>query len=673
MAIVDYDDPITNSESSEYVPVSNQEQRSLSRPPWINQNGEYVEPIGLTNNDELRIGGAKGSKPSDNGIGVLMNSFQTALANRNVAEMKQVNTSINNLTRSMVHNVLMTRANWMFEHMLDPRGRDLFRECGYPLAINAQMYREMYDRDGIAQRVVNIWPSECWEQPPQVYETEDENDETDFERAWKDLQELHRINHFMERIDILSGIGSYGLMLIGIDDGKGLNEPIDGLDPDTGELANDIKPHKLLYLRTFDESLCHVGRWNTNQQSPRYAQPDVYLIRFLDYTIVPVGQTVTDVITHMVHWSRVVHVADNRKSSEVFGLPRMKDVFNRLLDLRKIYGGSAEMFWKGGFPGIALEVLPELADAEIDQATIREQMDAYQNSLRRYFAVAGMTAKTLEVEVADPEPHIRSQLQAVSVAKGVPLRVFLGSEQAVKAGEQDSDAWDTRLQRRKENYLTPMVVRPVVERFIAMGIMPEPDKQFHVNWPDSSSPTAKDKAAIAASFANALAAYMNSSGDQIMTPLDFLIEVCFIDRVRAIQIIENAKEYAVDMQQQAGMNALPAPEDLADALGMDVSDAEKIITALADLMQQQQAEPAEESDNTGGTAYEQQPAVKEEATGQISGGYAGGIGSSGVDGTMGATPWTVGGPADKNFAPPNGKAKTKPKKGKKNGNNNGSK
>lgn len=633
---------IEDNEDSVYSPTNNEEHRSLSRPPWINNEGHYVEPVGLTNNEELRIGGYK--ERNDGGIGVLMNSFNTALANRNVAEMRNVNASLKKMTYDMVHNTLMTRATWMFEHMLDPHGRDLFRECGYPLAINAQMYREMYDRDGVAQRVVNIWPHECWEQPPTVYEDEDENNETDFEAAWKGLQETHQVNHFLERVDVLSGIGSYGLLLIGINDGKGLNEPIDGLDPDTGELAEEIKPHDLIYLRAFDESLCHVGQWNTNQQSPRYAQPNVYLIRFLDYTIVPVGQTVTDVITHMVHWSRVVHIADNRKSSEVFGLPRQKDVFNRLLDLRKIYGGSAEMFWKGGFPGIALEVLPELADAEIDQATIREQMDAYQNSLRRYFAVAGMTAKTLEVEVADPEPHINSQLQAIALAKGVPLRVFLGSEQAVKAGAQDSDAWDTRLQRRKVNYLTPLVVRPVVERFIAMGIVPEPDEQFKVHWPDASSPTAKDKAAIAASFANAIAAYMNSGGDQMMTPLDFLIEICFIDRLRALQIIENAKEYAVDMSMQMGPVALPSAKDLADALGMDASDAQKVLTALAGLMQQQQADASETDDNSNdnGQPYQQKPAMDEEATGQISSGVAGGIGSSGVTGSMGAVPWSLG-------------------------------
>lgn len=661
MSIADYNDAEI-SEESIYSPVTNEEHRTtLRRPPWINQEGKYAEPVGLTNNDELRIG-SKG-KSDNGGIGPLMNAFQVALANRNIEGMKEANTSIRNLTSSMIHNTLMTRANWMFEQMLDPRGRDLFRECGYPLAINAQMYREMYDRDGVAQRVVNIWPLECWEQPPEVYEDEDVNVLTDFEAAWKELQELHHINHYLERVDILSGIGSYGLLLIGIDDGKGLNEPIDGLDPDTGELADDIKPHKLLYLRAFDESLCHIGRWNTDQQSPRFAQPDVYLIRFLDYSLVPVGQTVTDVITHMVHWSRVVHIADNRKSSETFGLPRQKDVFNRLLDLRKIYGGSGEMFWKGGFPGIALEVLPELADAEIDQATIREQMEAYQNSLRRYFAVAGMTAKTLTVEVADPEPHIRTQLQAIALAKGVPLRVFLGSEQAVKASEQDSDAWDTRLQSRKTNYLTPMVVRPTVERFIAMGVLPEPDNQFHVHWPDSSSPTAKDKAAIAASFANAIAAYMNSGGDQFMTPLDFLIEICFIDRVRALQIIENAKEYAVDMATQMSPANMPSAEDLSKALGMNPDDAQKIVTVFAGLMQRQIGSAVEEPDNSGGNGqpYQQQPAIKQEATGQISGGVAGGTGSSGVDGTAGGVPWTVGGPAKKP-KPAKKQAKPKPKK-----------
>lgn len=630
--------------------------------PWMNQDGSYkaessdvVDPLGL------RIGGKDKNAPEVFDLRPIMNGFRGAVQNilnvpKGSPEAKEQLTTmrkINSELRTMVNNEIYSRAGWLMNSLLDPRGRDLYRECGYPDQITPQMYGQMYKREPIAKRVVDIFAEECWENICEVYEDDDEEKTTDFEKAIKDLDASHHLWHYLERIDKLSGIGSYGLLLLGINDGLPLNLPIEGLDEKTGELKKSIKPHELLYMRAFDESLCHVGRWNTDQTTPRYAQPEIYLIRFLDYTVVPIGQTVTDVITHMVHWSRVVHVADNRMSSEVFGVPRMEPVFNRLLDLRKLYGGSAEMFWKGGFPGIGLEVMPELADAEIDQGAVREQMEAYQNSLRRYFAVTGMSIKTLTSSIQKPKEHVDCQLQAISIATGVPWRVFSGAEQAVKAGEQDSDAWDVRLQRRKNQYLTPLVIRPVVDRLIAMGVLPIPKQQFKVSWPESSAPTEKDKSAIATARSQAISTYLMGNGEQIIAPLDFLVTVLGLDKIVAQEIIDNAQEFVQEQQEQQAQQqqgGLPGADQLAQATGMDEEDAQTVMQAIQQIMQQQaqqqqgQQQGNPESSTTGadsGAPYTPGPAKTEDATGGISGGVSGGIGSSGATGTPGGVPWAV--------------------------------
>src|SRR5579872_3496585 len=132
----------------------------------------------------------------------------------------------------------------MFVKLLDPR-RSINDECGYPpstTSVDADVYRELFDSDAIANRVVRLMPDECWQVTPTVYETEDATDVTDFEKAWDELEvnlaggsSYHQdersgtIWEYLHRVDVLSGIGKFGVLLLGIDDGKNLQEPVEGV------------------------------------------------------------------------------------------------------------------------------------------------------------------------------------------------------------------------------------------------------------------------------------------------------------------------------------------------------------------------------------------------------------------------------------------------------------
>jgi hypothetical protein len=56
-----------------------------------------------------------------------------------------------------------------------------------------------------------------------------------------------------------------------------------------------------------------------------------------------------DMRTLDVYWSRILHVADNRKTSEIFGIPRLQVVYNNVIEVKKISGSSGEMFYKGAY------------------------------------------------------------------------------------------------------------------------------------------------------------------------------------------------------------------------------------------------------------------------------------------------------------------------------------
>ena len=439
-----------------------------------------------------------------------------------------------------VNNVMTSRSQFI-NQFLDPR-RNIDKECGYPEtgAITPWLYRKLYDRESIATRVVQVMPQESWQHTPEVYEDEDSETETPFERAWDELaKSLRGDSHYKEeegspiwehlkRADMLSGIGHFGCLLMGFNDGKQLWEPIDNVPPDgfavgveehkgdkaekttketqsvsygsldkvgtdaqyTGGQYNPAIPMApmqgdkkekltLIYLRTFDESLLQIVQYEADINNPRFGQPVMYLITLNapDEQHSGVGLPLATV---RVHWSRVIHVADNLGSSEIFGVPRMRPVFNRLLDLMKLYGGSAEMYWRGAFPGLSIETHPQLGgDVIIDAERTRSMMERYENTLQRYIQLSGMTAKSLAPQVVDPTPQINIQIEAICILIGIPKQVFVGAgSSGIGSGmetESLGEMWKQRVNERQNNYLTPRVIVPFVDRLILIGVLPVPN------------------------------------------------------------------------------------------------------------------------------------------------------------------------------------------------------
>lgn len=369
----------------------------------------------------------------------------------------------------LVGNAALMRTE-LLQKLFDPR-RDIDDECGYSKSITDAQYGYLYDREGIATRVVSIYPEETWVMDPIISEDEDE-DEAEFEKAVSDLIKAHNIWHYLHRIDEQSGIGSYGVLLIGIDDGLELHEPAEGIN-ERGEPVGNASDRQIIYLRPFEKRLVRIDGYENDESNPRFGQPTKYTIQFADPSLMDTATASPDNTSKIVHWSRVVHIADNRRSSEVFGVPRIQNTYNRQLDLRKLLGGSAEMFWKGAFPGYSFEVNPELGDVDIDTTALRQEFSDYANGLQRYLAIRGMSAKSLAPQVASPEQHFVVLVKAIALTIGVPWRMLLGSEAAQLASSQDKDSWNKRLKRRQDKYVTPMLIRPFFDRCIALGVLPD--------------------------------------------------------------------------------------------------------------------------------------------------------------------------------------------------------
>jgi len=162
-------------------------------------------------------------------------------------EVTQVKELLANQRRDIINNVTTLRS--LTISALTNTERDINQECKYPDIIDILDYKLFYDREGIAARIVNIFPDETWIKDPIIKETP-EKEETAFEKAWDEFQEKHMVYHYLHRIDRLSGIGRYGILLFGVNDGKTLDKPL--LEP-SGET-----PRELLYLRPLDESVVTI-------------------------------------------------------------------------------------------------------------------------------------------------------------------------------------------------------------------------------------------------------------------------------------------------------------------------------------------------------------------------------------------------------------------------------
>jgi hypothetical protein len=539
---------------------------------------------------------------------------------------------IANRMEEITRNVFEGRQEWLSRYnRINSPGRNVDEECGWALDgdLNAQFYRTLYDRTSIASRICQLYPKECWQITPMIYEDESAKNATPLESAWDNLGKTIKgtrswykdekgspIWEYLSRADILSGIGTFGVVLLGIGDGKPLHFPVDGAPKDgypsdatgvwqptggdpnrisgvptepqgaikypnqakgmaPGGLANpaalypggslpggidvygnpnpyqvggtlgdwgqtplnqpdlpfqeiagtdaqyfqdwlapqqpNIVPSngngklkngssnggksakknspktkgsnanqladgqkRLLFLRCFDESLVQVVRYEANMYNPRYGQPIMYRITLNDPRQPHTGVGLP-LATLYVHWSRVVHLADNLISSEIFGWPRIQPVLNNVLDWRKVMGGSAEMYWQGAFAGLSLETNPQLGgEVMVDKVGLRSMMQDYRNKLQRWIALMGMSAKSLAPQVSDPTPQVEVQIAAICIYLGCPVRVFKGSERGELASTQDDSSWIERLAHRQQTYITPKIIAPFVDRLIMLGVLPLP-------------------------------------------------------------------------------------------------------------------------------------------------------------------------------------------------------
>ena len=376
--------------------------------------------------------------------------------------------------------------------------RDMYQILGYPTELNFEHYLAMYTRGDVAGRVVDMPAQETWRNNPVIVKEDDKTEMEEFTKFAK------RVNlfHWMERADRLAGIGRFSVLFIGAPGALTRTIDIETLD--------DIK-----YLNAFHEGHVRITSWDESPGSPRFGQPLMYEITFVQDDDGYGGQTqhrstrrVTidgqdtegegkgRTIKKEVHWSRVIHVVDDPLTGVVFGRPRLERVYNRMLDLTKISGGSAEMFWQNVAQIYHLNLDPEYEYNDADLEALDEKFKEMLMGLRRVIQTEGIEKiNTLSGATPDPTGIFAVLKSMISSAAEIPQRILFGSEQGELASTQDQGEWYGRIAARRSRTAEPFIIRPFVQRLIDNGI--DSFDNFSVKWPELFEIGPEAKATIA--------------------------------------------------------------------------------------------------------------------------------------------------------------------------------
>ena len=406
--------------------------------------------------------------------------------------------------------------------------RDIYQALGYKLDLDVDDFLTQYTRQDIAQAIINKPVGATWRGDLTILESNDDK-ETPLEKEWKVLNDALSLKTVFARLDRLTALGHYGVLFLGFNDAV--------------NAANFIRPvvsgkRQLLYVKPLMEQSASIELWETDTNNERYGLPTVYQL-----TILQPGGGGSQIIR--VHYSRILHVAgEELLENEIQGAPKLEVVFNRLKDLEKLVGGSAEMFWRGARPGYQGKVDPEYQMTPGTKDDLQDQIDEYENNLRRIMVNEGVSLESLAQQVSDPSNHVDVQIQMISAVTGIPKRILTGSERGELASSQDKDNWLDMIQTRREEYAEPRIVRPFVDICTSAGVLPAPKDVYSLQWSGLWEQSDKEKADVGKIRSEALKNYGASPTNQDIIPPSAFLKMMLNLNDDQIELIEQQQEQA---------------------------------------------------------------------------------------------------------------------------------
>ena len=405
--------------------------------------------------------------------------------------------------------------------------------CRYPTRLTFGMFYNMYARNSVASRVIETYPDYCWTARPQVL---DKGGHTSrFSRAVLDAFLKHyklmdgidqSLLSSMKQLDVLGGVGGESLMVFGFRDNKRLSEPVEYM-----------KDMEIAWIKILHNGQFNVdSRYGDDKDPENFGDVEMYITTQFNTEELNFANHIAPNIK--IHASRCVHFKEGNNLS--FGTSRIQKCYNQLLDITKLAGASAEVYFLGAFSGLSVEVEPEARLDEEVMTSMKDEISKYFEGLARSMVFGGAKAKLLYPAIVSPKDHFDLQVTMVSIATGIPRRFLTGAEAAKLASQQDSLNWTERVSIRRDAMVSPRIVTPVVKRLIMAGVVPLPrDYEFTVTWPKAESITTSERSNASRHMTAAFTEYFSTGMSDVLSFNTYLTYVCGFTDAEAKDIADN--------------------------------------------------------------------------------------------------------------------------------------
>jgi hypothetical protein len=387
--------------------------------------------------------------------------------------------------------------------------RDLYETFGYKRFADFQDYQNIYDRHGLGHRVIKKYATSTWNRMPVLIDGEERSDQLDkgstpFLKEWMALSKRLGILQVMRQADIMCQIGRYSILFLGAS-GDDYSQPVK-------------KNDGLFYVAAYNENQSVIQRLIGDTKNEKFGMPESYTVAFNEEDIgvpMPGGTN--------VHYTRVVHISEDRLGSRIYGTPRLQAPLNRLFDLEKVTGGGAEAAWLAVWGGMLFSTqegidIPDEGSPE--GKYMAEQMQKYFHRMQRYAVLKGLDVNNLGTQTVNIEQIYNVLKEDFAGTVGVPQRILFGSERGELASSQDMQEWNGEMESRRMNFAEPEILDPFLMWCITYGVLPTPEnssKEWKYEWYPVYSMTDIEKA----TYANLLATGASSvSGGVPETALD---------------------------------------------------------------------------------------------------------------------------------------------------------
>ncbi len=375
--------------------------------------------------------------------------------------------------------------------------RDLYQVFGYKKTLTFEDYLAKYTRNGIAKRIVNAPPDATWRASPDItFQTDSPTQQQQaFADAWSKILSRADVLAAINKADKLAGLGNFSVIFLGFDDGKAPNIQV--------QKAN------LLYLQPFAQAFVEILDYDNDIKSPRFGLPTMYRIDISGSkqdSVRPTMSTINPIQKIDVHYSRIVHIAEDAIDNGITGTPRLESVFNWLDDLEKLVGGTSETFWLCGSKGMQVDLDAEADLSPEDENALSDEIDEYQNQLRRVIRTRNVKINDLGGKVPDPKNNFDVIFSLLSGSTGIPKRILTGAEMGQLASDQDRANWADRVKERRVSYAEPIILCQLAQRLQQAKILPVQElNEVLYKWPTNFQLTPLEESQSQAQRSRALA------------------------------------------------------------------------------------------------------------------------------------------------------------------------